>query len=188
MSPIITIVVIRDRNTTRRGKYPNIGIIDAIENLIFGGSSCSYEFVKNKTCKNKDDLRLFRKRIYSLKKGRFIEYSPGHNFTVTNKGRELINFHRLENLRISNYKPDKYWRIFIFDIPEEKRAARDILRSKLYEFNFYQIQKSVYVTPYPCERELNALIKLLAIEEYTIVMIAKSLGRAEDKIRRHYKL
>jgi CRISPR-associated endonuclease Cas2 len=68
---------------------------------------------------------------------------------------------------------DKKWRVVIFDIPEEKRHRRDLLRRKLQELNFIQIQKSVYVYPFECNNEISMISDLLYLTPYVTIMISE---------------
>jgi CRISPR-associated endonuclease Cas2 len=47
----------------------------------------------------------------------------------------------------------------IFDIPQTRRAQRNILRHKLQEIGFVKLQNSVWTNPYDHE-ELITLLKL----------------------------
>lgn len=53
---------------------------------------------------------------------------------------------------------DKKWRMLVFDIAEKRRPARVRLRRELHSAGFIQVQKSVWLYPYPCE-EFVALLK-----------------------------
>jgi len=181
---------------SRYSKYPSIGILEAIERLAFGGSqdnSAKKNRVKkedlyahfSKHHSNFDPLK-FSKRAYEMKRGGLIKYGPGQDYIITAKGRQRINFRRVENLHIGGCKKDGFWRIIIFDVPEQRRGARDVLRDKLNEFNCYQIQKSVYATPHACEKEIKELCSLLNIGEYVDVIIAKSLGQKEARIKNYF--
>lgn len=174
----------------RRSKYPNIGIMDAIEKWVYGGvpeDAFEYKVQKSGIVSSKTDLS---KKLYALKRRGFVKYSGKHRLkskpVITEKGYQYINFARLEELKIENKKRDGLWRVVIFDIPEEKRAAREMLRNKLREFGCYQLQKSVYATRYICDRELNDLAKLLGISEHFCVILAKSLGNLERAVSRHF--
>lgn len=169
----------------RRSKYPNLGIMDAIEKWLYGGmpkEAFEHSVIRSKILLNKSALS---QKLYALKKGGLINYKNAKP-VITERGYKYINFARLEELKIENKKRDGLWRIIIFDVPEEKRAARDLLRGKLNEWECYQLQKSVYVTCYICEKEVNELIKLLAIGEHACVIIAKSLGIKEIAVRNHF--
>ena len=63
----------------------------------------------------------------------------------------------------------------IFDVPEKMRGKRDFLRKELRDFGFYQLQKSVWVYPYPLPQnffdlwdDLNFGKQLLFIESAKI--------------------
>jgi DNA-binding transcriptional regulator PaaX len=43
---------------------------------------------------------------------------------------------------------DKYWRLVIYDVPENKRHLRDKLRSQIYDLGFRQLQRSVWLSPF----------------------------------------
>lgn len=61
---------------------------------------------------------------------------------------------------------DGKWRFFIFDIPEKYRSARDTLRQKLKDLGMYNIQRSVYVYPHDCRKELEFLSDYYGITKY----------------------
>lgn len=55
-------------------------------------------------------------------------------------------------------KPEKWdelWRLVMFDIPEKRRKARNALRFALQKMGLVQVQKSVFVYPYPCKKEID---------------------------------
>ena len=55
-------------------------------------------------------------------------------------------------------KWDRKWRIVIFDIREERKAYRDLLRRQLRSIGFERLQDSVWLYPFDCE-ELLTLLK-----------------------------
>ena len=126
-------------------------------------------FIKNKKYGgSKNNERKIIRSLQNLRKSNLIilkDMGDG-NFTVklTQKGRgkvEEINFEKLEIKKQDTW--DKKWRIVIFDIPENRKAARDALRFKIKELKFYQLQKSVFVCPYPCEKEILFLCEFFEI-------------------------
>ena len=82
---------------------------------------------------------------------------------------------------------DGKWRIVIFDIPKHKKRARDALREKLKELGFYPFQKSVWVFPYPCEKEIQFLVELFDIWPYVNLIVAENISN-DIKLRKHFKL
>lgn len=69
---------------------------------------------------------------------------------------------------------DGKWRMVIFDIPEDNKDKRNILRLLLKKNKFHKLQNSVYINPYPLNREavvylketgLDAFIRIIKVEE-----------------------
>ena len=61
---------------------------------------------------------------------------------------------------------DGKWRMLIFDIPEDAKEKRDHLRWLLKHNNFYKLQASVFISPYPLNREALEYLKLTGLDSY----------------------
>lgn len=109
-------------------------------------------------------------------------------FQFTQKGETWFRRSLVKYYRDLDIPWDGKWRVVMFDIPQEFNRARDRLRSKLKVLGFHMVQKSVFVLPYPCQEELAAYCKKFKIGDYVDVIIAESLGHAEDKIKKFYRL
>ncbi len=72
-------------------------------------------------------------------------------------------------------------------MPKEKDRIRDIFRLKLREFNFYQLQKSVWIYPYECKKELVFLREILNISSCVKIFTSTDLEAGEE-ILKHFKL
>jgi DNA-binding transcriptional regulator PaaX len=76
-------------------------------------------------------------------------------FILSDEGKKRVLIYNPKILKLRKQeKWDGYWRIIIFDIPEELKQSRDILSKKLKEIGMYPLQKSVYVYPFECKDEL----------------------------------
>jgi DNA-binding transcriptional regulator PaaX len=82
---------------------------------------------------------------------------------------------------------DKKWRMVMFDIPEERRLARNIFKAKLDELGFAQVQKSSYVHPYPCHNEIDFMRSLYGLDQYVRLAIIDKL-EGEDELRKRFEL
>ena len=58
----------------------------------------------------------------------------------------------------------------MFDIPEKRRLARDLLRIRLKSWGFSQRQKSVWVSKKDCAKALRDYIKQVGIKDWVMVM------------------
>ncbi|KKP31937.1 MAG: hypothetical protein UR22_C0017G0001, partial [Parcubacteria group bacterium GW2011_GWC2_32_10] len=113
--------------------------------------------IKKKDWKYKNtDARKLSRSLAGLNKNKIIilkEVNGKFVVELTEKGRRVVGEIQFENMEIKKQKVwDGKWRIVIFDIPEnQRRVERNALRGKLQNLGFYQIQKSVWAYPYPCE-------------------------------------
>ena len=145
-------------------------------------------YFKNK----KYDKRKIAKTISRLKKNRLIilnEENGSFIVKLTEKGKKIIKKYQLKDLKIKTPKVwDGKWRVIIFDIPDKKKKkARDALRWKLKELNFYPLQKSVWVCPYPCEDEIHFLAELFEITPYVNIVLADKIFD-DTELREYFKI
>lgn len=126
---------------------------------------------------------LQKKKLVSLKEadGELVA-------SFKEKGKEVFYKYKIDELQIK--KPRRWdgkWRVVIFDIPEKKRLGRDVLRAKLKDLGFYCLQRSVFVHPYPCQREIELIKEVYEIGPYVYYLEVGFIDR-EAKLRRHFKL
>src|SRR5262249_6652431 len=67
-------------------------------------------------------------------------------------------------------KWDGKWRLATFDIPEGSRKARSELRALLKKIGFIKLQASVFISPYPLNREAVEYLKFSGLIEYIRLM------------------
>src|SRR3989344_4682328 len=153
----------------RRSKYPSLGILDALHKYVFGFSSNpSQQGLYESLGYEKPSTEVYSKRLYSLEHNGYIT-RDGHRLSLTSKGKKKTALRTLEKISLSK-RSDGFRRLIAFDIPEKMRHARDVLRSKLKAFECDKIQKSLYVTPYICEQEIQEISRILHIERYVTVL------------------
>ena len=139
---------------------------------------------------NRDNLY---RNITNLESHKFIRYrkkGEWWNIELTEKGKAAARKAGLNNLKIKKPKKwDQKWRAVLFDIPEVKRIGRDALRRKIKELGFTELQKSVFVYPYPCRKEIETVLKFFEIGKFvqqcTIIDLDKSLDK---KLRKKFNL
>ena len=123
----------------------------------------------------------------SLQRSGFWRISRGGKYQLTAKGMA-----KLEQLgfwqTVKKQKWDGLWRIIIFDIPEDHKNAREALRQKLKKFGFYHLQKSVFVFPYDCEKEIKALADFFMANDNIEYIRAKTLGGKEREVKDFFDL
>lgn len=73
-------------------------------------------------------------------------------------------------MRLEDEKWDGKWRLVIWDIPEKRRNARDLLRHQLRQLGFKKYQQSVWISKKNCTLLLKDYIKKVGIEDWVTVI------------------
>ncbi|MEK7114976.1 MAG: CRISPR-associated endonuclease Cas2 [Patescibacteria group bacterium] len=138
---------------------------------------------------NRRSLNNAVRRLYQSKA---LDYKKNPDGTVSvflsKNGKFLATKGNLE--RISIPKPqrwDGYWRIVIFDIPEDKKKGRDALAGKLKKLGFYALQKSVFVYPYEFRKEVQSIADFFSVRKYVCFIVTKEID-ADSVLRRKFNL
>lgn len=148
--------------------------------------------VRSKKFKKQKEYYLQRS-LSSLQNKRLVsltEKSGEIVINITEQGRRKVLEYKLDDMVIKPQKSwDKKWRLVIFDIPEEKKLARNILREKLKEIGFSMVQKSVFILPYPCKDEIDYIRELYELYKYVNYFEVSVLdAQIEKKLKNKYKL
>lgn len=129
--------------------------------------------------------------IDSLYNAKLIDLRPvgdSYKMVLSQKGKNLAIKLDLENLEISKQKNwDGYWRVILFDIEERKRKLRNAIRFHFKEIGLVEYQKSVYIYPYPCEREIKFITEFFKVRRSVRFIVAKEIDD-EEKIRKMFGL
>lgn len=72
---------------------------------------------------------------------------------------------------------DGIWRLVIFDIPEQHRKVRSVLRRRLKEWGFVAWQKSVWASKKPLTQHLRKLVDDLGVDQWVLVIESSNAGR-----------
>jgi len=137
----------------------------------------------------KDRARI-KESVSRLEKGGYIKNRGGasETFTLTEKGREKAMRYAIEQMKIASQKTwDKKWRLVMFDVPEEKKQARRAINFALKKLGCVQYQKSVFITPFPCEKEIDFVGECFGIREYIRIVVAGYV-EGSDTLKKAFKV
>ena len=133
---------------------------------------------------------IIMQTLRELRMRGYIEYEALDDkspIILTEKGLKRSLQYQLTDLFVSvGKKWDYLWRMVIFDIPEKKKTRREIFRRKLNAIGFYQLQKSVFVAPFKCERELIKIGELYHVSPHILILTVASLGPREKDVRKYF--
>lgn len=128
----------------------------------------------------------FFKTVSRLKQEGFIRIGESR-ITLTPKGESALTRVTQATTPLHQPKWDGRWRVVIWDIPEKRRATRDIVRAHLKQLGFVGIQQSVWVTPWPCRQEIRAIRSTLDLNPGLLFFETDTI-EGDDQLKRWFHL
>lgn len=134
-----------------------------------------------------NDKKYKTKSVYSslkrMQNQRLIEITDKGDETtisITEKGKKKFLSYNFETMTVLIPKKwDGKWRIVGFDIPEKKKQAREALRNKMRELGFITLQKSLFILPYDCKKEIEFIGEFFRVNKYIIYIEATFINNQE---------
>lgn len=128
--------------------------------------------------------KLEKRKIISLeKKGKEVYVK-----VLDKWNSEMIKYSIESILALKKKKKwSQKWFMVVFDIPEEEKNKREFLRGFLKQVGFFPYQKSIYVYPYECEKEVELMKKIVEGGKYIRYIIAEKIEE-EKKLKRVFAL
>ncbi|MDP3726347.1 MAG: hypothetical protein Q8R36_04085 [bacterium] len=161
-------------------------IVGALSPLALGAFAAAF------VATHKYNKKSFTDAFYYLNRKKYItiEHKDGKkHITITPVGRQKANIYALRKLVVK--KPQKWdtkWRIVIFDISSEKTSVRNALRNTLKHLEFYQLQKSVWISPYQCVEEIQFIRNFFDLTDTEIrIIISTDIGD-DQEIKKFFRL
>ena len=156
----------------------------------YAGHRMMKELIHLYTRKRKFQRARLLQDLKRLQNREIIDYTELDNgeikIVLAGKGKKLQIQFNFDTLSLSKKEPwDKTWRMVIFDIPEDKRRAREAFRQKLQQLGLYPIQKSVFIVPYRCENEVEFAATVLEVRQHILLFLVASF-EGEEKMREYF--
>jgi len=133
-------------------------------------------FEKYRKTKNR---RQFNDLIYRLKKNNLIKVKNlqgKQTVMLTKKGidKAFRARFKVESAELKKRKDGK-WIMIIFDIPQNHKKSRDLLRSILQNLGYKMFQHSVWVTPYDVSQKTEELLQWYSFDRYVRIFLIEKL-------------
>ena len=147
----------------------------------------TYKTIEDAYCPSIYDLRKQYKRqkskqqfsqlIYRLKRNGYIKIKnleQNKGVVLTKKGTAKVLKAKLK-LKTKQKRSDGKWQMIIFDIPEEKRYLRDLLRDNLRLLGYKILQQSIWISPYDVFKETESFLRKYSIDPYIKLFIIEEI-------------
>lgn len=120
--------------------------------------------------------RLWRKGFVDVREG-----PDGYTVSISEKGKTEVLRYDLDDMHVPQQRQwDGKWRMVFFDIPGKEESVRAGFRQHLKSMGFFQMQKSVYVHPFPCNKQVQFLREVYAIPHSVKLAVVDVLENDED--------
>lgn len=141
-----------------------------LRNLLYGASQWK-----------KYPKRKVSDTFYQLRKRGLLDWKEENGqiyISLTPEGKKKAGMFQLDILKIARPKRwDEKWRVFLFDIPDKKKPAREALRGKLRELGFVKVQESAWVHAFDCSAEFELLKDFFGLSEKEArLMVVENIG------------
>lgn len=132
-------------------------------------------------------LKRNLKRLREQKIVEIVKKDGEDLIKLTQKGHTKYLKFKLEKLSLQGKRWDGKWRIVIYDIAKFKKNQVSAFRNILKYINFFPLQKSVYLTPYPCEEQISYLREYFGISSEVLLIRADKIEN-EDFYKQYFGL
>ena len=130
-------------------------------------------------------LRQVIKRMQNSKLVEVKEEKGIPIIKVTQKGKQKLLRYKIDEMVLDESNWDGKWRLIIYDVQTGKRANSEMFRIMLNKLKFLKLQRSVYLSPFKCEDEIEYLRLLFEIGNEVQILKVGSLEN-ETAYRRYF--
>lgn len=137
----------------------------------------------------KENRQALERAINSLYTSHLIKERGNRDGTTTlilsKDGKQKALKFNIDKIEIK--KPtqwDEKWRVVMFDIPEKLRRLRNSLRFHFREIGLIELQKSVFVYPYPCHEEIEFIVEIYNARKYVRFLLVDKVDNELNLIKK----
>ena len=141
--------------------------------------------------KNAYERKRIKQSITRLEQRKFIRKdrkSRDGYFILTYAGKIRAMRYQIETMKIPRQnKWDGKWRNVMFDIPEEKKMIRRAINHSLKKIGCVQYQKSVFITPFLCKKEIDFVGGCFGVRHNMRLILAENI-EIENNFKKTFNL
>ena len=147
-----------------------------------------YKMFDAESWREKERIRRAINRLQNKKYVKKYKKEGIDVIEITENGRKEVLKYKIDEIKIKEEKRwGGIWRIIMFDIPEKNKTARDGLTLKLIKMGCAPIQKSVFITPYECEKEIKFIGEYFGVSKHIIFTETRKISN-EDSLKDEFGL
>lgn len=138
------------------------------------------------------DRNTLNKSIRALYESKLVKTKDNKDGTYTlvlsQEGKQYALRYNLDTIKIKKQPTwDGKWRMVMFDVPENLKQIRELLRMHFKNMGFREFQKSVFLHPYPCKEEVEYVMEFYSARRYVRFILATEIDNALE-FKKHFNL
>ena len=124
-------------------------------------------------------LKQVIKRMQNSKLVEIKEENGIPTIKITENGKRKLLKYDIEGMQLDQSSWDGKWRLIVYDVAKSRKAQSNAFRYLLRKLNILKLQKSVYITPFKCENEIEYLRNFFEIGNEVLIL---KVGSIENEI------
>ena len=148
------------------------------------------ESERNKGQKGWEEYNLWRLRqvVKRMQNSQLVEIKEEKGIPIvkiSKKGKNKLLKYDIEKMQLDQSNWDGKWRLIIYDVKTPKRKNSEMFRRVITNLKFLKLQKSVYLTPFKCEDEIEYLRQVFEIGNEVLILTVRNLEN-EEAYRKYF--
>lgn len=136
------------------------------------------------TLDERERQRKLQEAVYYMKSRGYLAGDYEHGLQLTDKARKRLAKAELNNLIVPSVPIwDHFWRIVLYDIPETSKSLRNAFHAQLRSIGCFQLQRSVWITPFPCRDIVAALATQYDLDTFVTYFEARNLDNEQAMLQ-----
>ncbi len=142
----------------------------------------------------KKNSKAVQKMISYLRKHGYVlikDSASNRCLVLTPQGKKRARYYAMKRISARVIARPKHWdgkwRIIMFDIATEERTKRNAFRSLIQRLGAAMLQKSVWIHPFDCAREVEELKSFFGLSSRQVRVIVGDIGD-DREFRKLFKL
>ena len=137
----------------------------------------------------KVNKNYFTRALARLLESKYLEKEEGDKavrYRITKEGMSHL-FHKFPELKLKKREFDGFFRVVIYDVDEVERKLRREIRQGLRKLGFQYLQKSVWISPYDWEGELEDLFNKLKVGDQVLIFKSQlSVDKTQNLLKTYW--
>ncbi len=136
----------------------------------------------------KYNIWRLRQIVKRMQNSNFVEIKEENGIQVvkiTKRGKDKLLQFDIKKMQLDESSWDGKWRLIVYDVRTSRRKNSEMFRQAITNLKLHKLQKSVYLTPFKCEDEIEYLRQVFEIGNEVLILTVRNLEN-EEAYRKYF--